>query len=71
METDFLYAKPSTLSGVARTLDLGAQFDDYNSSLNGEQADAIATGLDWHLAGRELWEAFDRMTAENDLGEED
>jgi hypothetical protein len=71
METDFLYAKPSALSGAARTLDLWALFDSYNSSLNGEQADTLALWLDWHMAGKDLWAAYDRLKEENGLDEKE
>jgi hypothetical protein len=70
METEFLFAKPSALSGAARTLDLWALFDSYNSSIDGKQADAIAMYLDWNVAGSDLWDAYEQMTEEIGLEKE-
>ena len=39
MHTSFLFALPSFLSGVARTLDLGGEFDDYNTAETDETED--------------------------------
>jgi hypothetical protein len=61
MGSDFLFAQPSWLSGVARTLDLGATFDGYNESPTGEIADARALFADWHQVGEDLVEAMDRF----------
>ena len=55
---DFLFARPSFLSGVARTLDLFGQFDEYNQSTTGEIADARAMYSDWRAVGEELHSAY-------------
>ena len=52
--TCFLYARPDALDGVARTLDLGGTFDEYNTSLTPEQADALAIASDWQVVGDDL-----------------
>jgi hypothetical protein len=57
MESDFLFAQPSWLSGVARTLDLTGQFDEYNESPNGDIADAKALFWDWRVVGHSLFGA--------------
>ena len=57
MRPDFLFARPSWLSGVARTLDLTGQFDEYNESLNEELADRRALFLDWRIVGETLLNA--------------
>lgn len=54
MGSDFLFAMPSRLSGVARTLDLCGQFDEYNDSPNGEIADWLALLADWRTVGDSL-----------------
>lgn len=59
MKTLFLCADPSWLSGAARILDLGGTFDVYNSSENGEEADAKATYSDWYMVGEDLQHAID------------
>ena len=61
MGSDFLFAMPSTLSGAARTIDLGATFDSYNESPTGDIADARALFADWHRVGEDLVEAMDRF----------
>ena len=47
--TDFLTAKPSLLSGVARLYDLFGTFDDYNESSSPSEADARAVNSDWNM----------------------
>jgi hypothetical protein len=54
MSSTFLFAENSFLTGLARTLDLGAQFDSYNESITPEQADAIALLVDWVMVGGDL-----------------
>ena len=49
---------PSWISGVARTLDLGAQFDSYNQSPTGKIADARALFSDWRIVGETLASAM-------------
>ena len=53
-KSDFLFAKPSFFSGAARTLDLFAIFDDYNSSSSPEEADIRALKSDWGVVGQDL-----------------
>jgi hypothetical protein len=59
--SDFLFAVPSTLSGVARTLDLGATFNEYNESKDEATADAKALYADWRTIGETLVEATDTV----------
>jgi len=56
--SDFLFAGSSWLSGAARTLDLGATFDDYNISLNPAQADWLALNADALATYKDLWSAY-------------
>ena len=42
MRTDYLFAMPSFLTGVARLLDLSGRFDVYNDSSDEAIADARA-----------------------------
>lgn len=57
MGPDYLFASPSWLSGVARTLDIAGQFDEYNTSRDGDHADAKAHYLDWRTVGAFLYDA--------------
>ena len=63
MGSDFLFAMPSMVSGLARTLDLGGTFDEYNDSPNGDIADWLASLADWRSIGAFL------ASAMNDVGE--
>jgi hypothetical protein len=59
MGADFLFAMPSLVSGLARTLDLGATFDAYNISRDGVTADRRALASDWQAVGDALAEAME------------
>ena len=54
MRTDYLFATPSFLSGVARLLDLSGRFDVYNDSVDPSIADARAIYSDWRMVGQDL-----------------
>lgn len=65
METTFLFASPSFLSGVARVLNLGCQFDNYNESKTVEEADAVALYSDFRIVGQDLQEAMELFVVTN------
>lgn len=54
MGSEFLFARPSVLSGIARSLDLWGTFDSYNESPNEAIADARALHADWRSVGESL-----------------
>jgi hypothetical protein len=56
--TDFLFARPSFIEGIARLVDIGHTFDEYNQSVNGEKADLKAIRMDWLAVGADLEAAF-------------
>lgn len=60
----FLYADPSFMSGVARTLDLFGQFDTYNQSLTPAEADARAIAADWIIIGQDIAGAMEQFEAD-------
>jgi hypothetical protein len=62
--TDFLFARPSWISGVARTLDLWGLFDSYNISPTAKIADVRATLSDWCIVGQDLSTAIDEFDSE-------
>ncbi len=66
MQTTFLFASPSFLSGIARILDLGSQFDGYNDSETDETADATALYSDFRMIGQDLQHAMESLSAETD-----
>lgn len=63
--TDYLFAKPSLVYGVARTLDLGAMLDSYNISPTPEMADFLAMLSDWMVVGTDLRAAIERALGEH------
>ena len=56
--SDFLFAQPSVLYGLARLFDLGGTFDVYNESPTPGAADAWALLNDWCHVGQDLSAAF-------------
>ncbi len=52
--TTFLFAIPRLLFGFARTLDLGATFDEYNTSKTPSEADWKAISNDWQTVGEDM-----------------
>ena len=54
-KSDFLYACPSFISGIARLLDLFGTFDEYNRSPNGQIADARALRSDFGVIGSDIY----------------
>ncbi len=65
INTDFLVASPSFVSGCARLFDWGAQYDSYNFSQNVEEADAKAIFSDWSSVGDDIVEAMLEYEAAN------
>lgn len=57
LQTGFLFAKPSFISGAARLLDLFGLFDEYNESLTEKHADNLALFSDWSMVGSDLCNA--------------
>ncbi len=61
--TGLLYAQPSFIAGVARTLDLGGTFDSYNESPSAVEADQLALSSDWYAIGADLLDVVTRFAA--------
>ena len=62
--SDYLFANPSFLSGVARTFDLGGTFDFYNVSPTGQIANARGLWSDWLAVGRYFRESVEQFKGE-------
>ncbi len=58
VQSDFLFAQPSFASGAARTFDLWGEFDAYNVSETGAEADANAIASDWLIVGQDISDAI-------------
>ncbi|MBD1995147.1 hypothetical protein H6G00_00705 [Leptolyngbya sp. FACHB-541] len=52
--TDFLYARPSFIEGIARLMDFGGTLEVYNTTLPREQVDGLALAADWMAIGGDL-----------------
>ena len=60
--TDYLFAKPNFVGGMARALDLGGTLSVYNESATPESADSLAMKSDWEMVGADLVEALTSFT---------
>jgi hypothetical protein len=67
MRSDFLFASPSLLFGVGRLADLFGQFDLFNQSPTGDQADLHAMSSDWAMIGLDLCSACEEFARANDI----
>ncbi len=56
-----LYAAPSFLEGIARSVDIGDTLTEYNTSENGTAADLQALRSDWLAVGNDLREAISQF----------
>ena len=59
--SDFLFARPSFLEGIARLADVGGTLNEYNTSRSGADADARALQGDWRAIGHDVRVAFDKI----------
>ena len=72
LSSDFLFVRPSLFRGFARTLDLVGSLDSYNWAGSGQEADALASRVDWSLVGADLDAAMKAFAAKpiDDAGNE-
>jgi hypothetical protein len=59
--TDFLYARPSFLEGLARVIDFGNILQEYNTSSTPEVADERAIRADWNAIGDDMYKVLENM----------
>jgi hypothetical protein len=59
----FLFAMPRWFEGLARIVDLGSTFDQYNVASSPGEADARALAQDWAAVGDDLRVAMRRFGA--------
>ena len=62
--SDFLYARPSFLEGMARVMDIGGALNEYNTLLSGEDADFVALWMDWSAVGQDMHDAMSMYESE-------
>jgi len=66
VQTDFLFARPSYLSGAASVYDLWGQSVEYNTSLTPAEADAKAIFSDWAIVGQDILDAAEQCASESE-----
>jgi hypothetical protein len=66
VKSDFLFAQPSFASGLARTLDLFGQFDQYNISATPSEADSKALAADWIVIGQDVADVIEQEDSQSD-----
>lgn len=59
--SDFLFAEPSLIEGVARIVDIGSTLNEYNKS---DTPDIISLRMDWEAVGSSLREAIKQYDQE-------
>ena len=59
--TDFLFARPSFLEGVASALDIGGTLIEYNQSQTPLEADRRAISSDWAIVGQDIQTALETI----------
>jgi hypothetical protein len=64
IQSDFLFARPSFVEGVARMVDFGGSLNTYNTAPTGEEADARAMYEDWEALGADLKAALEQLRSE-------
>ena len=65
--TDFLFAKPSFIGGLASVLDLGSSLAVYNESPDVEVADALSLESDWRVTGEDIKSAIEIWAEKNSI----
>lgn len=54
LQSDFLFARPSFIEGVARIVAFSGSLNTYNASRTPEEADMRALQKDWKAVGHDL-----------------
>jgi len=52
--SDFLFAQPSFMEGLARVVDAAGALNEYNRMPASQEADALAMWADWAAVGAEI-----------------
>lgn len=63
--SNFRFARSSWLSGLARVLDIGGTFTDYNRGSTAAETDWFALASDTEMISRDFWVAVKSYTDEN------
>jgi hypothetical protein len=67
LKSDFLFAQPRILFGLARFFDFAGAFDNYNRRRTETEADGRATYADWSITGIDLALVLERLKEDPSL----
>lgn len=59
-----LFARPSFIEGLARTMDFGCSLQAYNESPTTLEADLIALRGDWRMVGKDIEQSLEKYGQE-------
>ncbi|MFH1760059.1 MAG: hypothetical protein ABIA63_03060 [bacterium] len=62
--SDFLFARPSFIEGMARLFDFGNTLNIYNNSRTPEEADRWAMRKDFQAVGADIYSASEKVSNE-------
>jgi len=62
--SDYLFARPSVVEGIGRTIDLFGIMNEYNYSRNGAEADRTALANDIAVLHSDLLESYQEVLGE-------
>ena len=59
--SDFLFARPTFISGIGAIIDLGGTMEMFNESSSPEEADYLALKNDWCVIGKDISNAMSQF----------
>lgn len=66
IQSDYLFARPSFIEGIARITDFGGALNAYNQSATPLEADERAMLEDWKAVGHDMRVALDQLSNGSD-----
>jgi hypothetical protein len=63
-DTNFLFADPSFVAGMAAAIDIGGTLIEYNNSRNEPEADLRAMASDWAVTGKDIRTGVEKVATE-------
>jgi len=61
IHSNYLFARPSFVEGMARMMDVSNSLNTYNQSRNGPEADARAIYEDWKALGHDVRVSLEQL----------
>ena len=63
--SDYLFAQPSFLGGMARIFDFGGSLNTFNEAHSTSEADALGHAVDWDAIARDFTAAFEQFKCDH------